>query len=141
MQTDIKNGKKFYEVNPYSDVFRLTALLLNNQNTTLAFVGEPVSYRNFNDLSVTHEGRIVSISFIFDRKKPVLKREIEALFSVVDANDTSVLTYKTVANEEPIRKGDTVRVVLTIKDEVASPFFLYFKEQDKGVEYVLVWVL
>ena len=141
MQTDIKNGKKFYEVNPYSDVFRLTALLLNNQNTTLGFVDEPVSYRDFNDISVSHQGRIVSISFVFDRKKPVLKREIEALFSVVDANDTSVLTYKTVANEEPIRKGDTVSVVLTIKDEVASPFFLYFKEQNKGVEYVLVWVL
>jgi RloB-like protein len=138
MQSEINKGKTFYEVNPYSDVFWLTSLLLN---TPIIDIDKPISYRDLGNISVSKNNQIISISFVFGRKAPELKQNIDVLFSVVDVDNVSISMNRSISCDEPIRKGDTVKMEITIPYSHNAPFFLYFKEKDNnGIERTLIWL-
>ncbi len=73
MQTEIASGKMFYEVNPYSDVFQLTNSLLQ---VTIAYPNIPLHFRDLNNFCATPKEDTISVSFVFNRKKTVLNREL-----------------------------------------------------------------
>jgi RloB-like protein len=138
----IVEGEQIYEINPYTDVFRLTSLLLNNQNTTLAYSNEPIEiYRKLRNLNLINELNTIQISFIYERTQPMLRRNIESLFSVLDKNHSPFAFNIKTDNQEPICKGDSVSIEIKFENVPPSPVFLYFKENEKGTEYALVWVV
>jgi RloB-like protein len=138
MQSEINKGKTFYEVNPYSDVFWLTSLLLN---TPIIDIDKPISYRELGNISVSRNNQVITISFVFGRKTPELKQNIDALFSIVDVDNVSISINRSIDSDEPIRKGDTVKMEITLPYNYTAPFFLYFKEKDNnGIEHILIWL-
>lgn len=63
------------------------------------------------------------------------------LFSVVDVDNTSISLSKNIFSDEPIRKGDAVKMEITIPYNYNAPLFVYFKEKDNnGIEYTLIWL-
>lgn len=141
IQSQIKSGKTFYEVSPYSDVFCLVSLLLNQQDMRLAYLNEPISHFDFKDICVSKSEPVITIVFLFDRKQSIFRRNIESLFSLVDENKAPILTHITSINAELIRQGDFVKLEISFSENIDSPFFLVFKEKIKGTEYCLIWLV
>ena len=130
MQPRIHEGRKFYEVNPYSDVFCLASLLLKHQNITLIHTETIVSYRKFKDLRIIRKNEIIFISFFFNGSQSILKRNLEQLFSVFDENDNKIDLGIPLSSDSVIRKEDSVKIEITLKLMPNSPLFLYLIEND-----------
>ena len=130
MQPRIHEGRKFYEVNPYSDVFCLASLLLKHQNITLIHTEAIGSYRKFKDLLIIRKNEIIFISFFFDGSQSILKRNLEQFFSVFDENDNKMDVGISLNSDSVIRKEDSVKIEITLKSIPNSPVFLHIIEND-----------
>ncbi|OOV17766.1 RloB domain-containing protein [Flavobacterium sp. LM4] len=138
MQSKINEKNKFYELNPFSDVFVLTNLLLNNTNIKQAFINVEASCVSFDKILVQHkEQNIIQISFNYIGKNSILKTEIETLFSIVDFNNLKIPFKLNIDCESIIQKDNniTIKMILT---KIDNPYFLFFNNM-KGQD--IVWVM
>ena len=135
MQPCIHEGRTFYEVNPYTDVFCLASLLLKHQNVTLIHKETAVSYRKFKDLWIARENEFIFISFIFDGSQSISKKNVEQLFSVFDDNHNKIEAAIYIDSDSIIRKGDVIKI--TLRASPNPPHFLYLIEN----EFVLVCMI
>lgn len=139
MQTKIGLNNKFYELNPFSDVFVLTNLLLNNNNIKQAFVDIETASISFENLLVKFDQDKIEISFNFSRKNPMLKTEIKTLFSLVDFNNSKIPIELDIKCETIIRKNDNVVIEMTL-NPINKPYFLFFNSYEAKNESI-VWVI
>jgi hypothetical protein len=144
MQPQINAGKSFYEVNPYTDVFCLVNLLLNRQHTIIGYVNIPIMHYGLNDIVVSRNAHVISIKFTFGRTESALKRNIEPLFSIKDANNNLIdIELRTIVDtdDQVIRTGSKVDIDITFSKNQDFPLFLYLKHQNKDEEHVLIWAI
>jgi len=139
MQSKINENNKFYELNPFSDVFVLTNLLLNNNNIKQAFVNIETATISFKNILVQFDQDKIKISFNFSGNNPMLKREIETSFSLVDFNYSKILVKFDIKCETIIRENDNVVVEITL-NQPDSPYFLFLNSCEATKESI-VWVI
>jgi hypothetical protein len=141
IQPQINAGKSFYEVNPYTDVFCLVNLLLNLEDTVMGYVNVPIIHHKFNDIVVSRNAQIISISFIFSGKESALKRNIEPLFFIKEGNNNLIASTIDVHTNQIISTGSRIDIDITFKGNQDLPLFLYLKEKIKDREHVLIWTI
>lgn len=139
MQSKIDENSKFYELNPFSNVFVLTNLLLNNNNVKQAFVNIETTTISFENLLVQFDQNKIKISFNFIGKNSMLKTEIETLFSLVDFNNCKIPVELDIVCETIIRKNDNV-VIEMVLNQADKPYFLFFNNNLTSKE-AIVWVI
>lgn len=128
-------NKKLYEVNPYSDVYRLVGNLLD---ITVAKIGVLLNHRYFKNLVVTKNDDLIEIEFKYSKKQSELLRNIYALFSLRDKNNDILKNIdKNISNI--IREGDIVTLTVEAEEDKSLAIFLCLEESLKGRMYRVVW--
>lgn len=139
-QSCLLAGKKHYEINPYSDVYQLVASLLWKSKVTIGSSTNPINeYRKLQYIHAVRSSDNIVITFIYQRKQSVLKKQLENGFSIINLEKVEILFKTTTTNSEIIRDKDNVVIQLTLASVPSEPLFLFFKETDKGLEHSLVW--
>ncbi|TAE10236.1 MAG: RloB domain-containing protein [Bacteroidetes bacterium] len=137
-QKYINSGKKFYEVNPYSDVYLLVCELLFISNCSLYV---DTTSKKLKDINIVKEANEIVICFSYNDNDSLTLRNIEALFSMEDMNRSLHIASIAEAehNEQICRKGDRIIVTIQIPQDISTPYFLFLKENYKNEEYTFIW--
>lgn len=139
MQSKINENNKFYELNPFSDVFVLTNLLLNNNEIKQGFVNVETATISFENILVQFDQDKIQVSFKYCGKNPKLKTEITSLFSLFDFNKSEIQVDLNIKSETIIRKNDNVVIEMAL-NQIYKPYFLYLNSYEPKKESI-VWVI
>ncbi len=132
---------KFFEVNPYSDVYKLTAFLLNKTYVEQAFQNIKVSFFDFKDILVSYNEEKIYFSFIFDGKISILKNQISENISIKDSNNSNIEIDFEFNVHNVITKNDNVEIQIKFINPVNYYCFLEFTNDIKGTISKLIWAI
>ncbi len=141
IQSQINSNTRFFEVNPYSDVYKLTTFLLNKTYLTQAFLNIKTSFFDFKDILVSHNEETINFSFIFDGKISILKNQISEKLSIKGSNNSNVEIDLKFNIQNLVAKNDIVEIQINFINAVIVPYFLKFKNIINGIENQLIWVI
>lgn len=139
MQFEIEQGNKFFEINPFSDVFVLTYALLYNFRLKQGFLNRSIDCLLFKDVLIESSIKTIKISFNYFGNSPILKKDLEALFCLYDLKKRSIPIQLDAQCEVIVRKNEKV-VIEIIFDKVKDVYFLFFdcnKTNKEGVFWVI----
>lgn len=139
IQSKINENNKFYELNPFSDVFVLTNLLLNNNDIKQGFVNVETASVSFENILVQFDQDKIQVSFKFSGKNPKLKTEISTLFSLVDFDNSKIQVELDINCETIIRENDNVVIEIAL-NQIYKPYFLFFNSNEVKKESI-VWII
>ncbi|MFI0490188.1 RloB domain-containing protein [Flavobacterium sp.] len=140
MQSKINENNRFYELNPFSDVFVLTNLLLNNNEIKQGFVNVETATISFENILVQFDQDKIQVYFKFSGKNPKMKTEIATLFSLVDLNNSKIQVELDINCETIIRKNDNVVIEIALNHQIYKPYFLFFHSYEAKKESI-VWLI
>lgn len=152
-QSDITEGKKFYEINPYSDIYKLVYRLRNNSNLYIANTKSILTIKNKENINIITNGFNINISYTYTGKKSILTKEILESISVfkIIEDEAEAETSKTIdiysSDNSPItshivREGDKVNISISLNEQPSTSCLLFYKEKNKkGCDDSFVWVV
>lgn len=130
VQSQINAGKQFYEINPFSDVFRLTNLLINNQLSCFYVQNTKINFQVFQDLTIVKSDNVITISFISKSKKPILVREVLSQAKLYDFNKNEISLTSITNITDIIRTDESKAIELTVNSTI-FPIVLKLQNFDK----------
>lgn len=135
--TVIPPDRKFYEINPYSDVHKLTSILLSK-----TIVEQIITHEDFKDIKVEVKLPQIIINFRFNKKQSWTSTQIEDLFSVTDVHDKPIQFHLKLQDKEKIiRTGQDIAIIIEIKEFHATPCLLKMQDKDSKTKETLIWII
>lgn len=141
IQYQINSKTRFFEVNPFSDVYKLTTFLLNKTYVEQAFQNIKVSFFDFKDIIVDYSEEIIKFLFIYDGNLSILKNQVIENISLKDSNNSNIEIDFEFNFQNIITKNDNVEIQIKFKNPVNFHCFLEFTNEIKGIENQLIWVI
>jgi hypothetical protein len=140
MQPQIALGKKHYEINPYTDVYRLAGMLLQERWVALkmGYLDVPISHHGLANITVEKKASAIRVSFRYERESTAVKRLLLEEFSIQGTEGQLIEISHSQANAR-IDTGDSVVLEMKLPDENAH--FLYHQFQKHGSTHAMVWFI
>lgn len=134
MQHEINLGKKFYEVNPFSNVCYLAARLFN---TRLIMPNESLDYNELKNITVSTNSFGVKVSFTYDRKKTAMNKELVNCFNIININGRLINTKKSCTHQILRQGNENIKIELKFNTGYIS--FLNYEETFKNEKSNLIF--
>jgi len=129
-------SKKFYELNPFTDIYQLTNYLLKQEFITIATNRDYIDFEQFTKINIFLENNFIRLNCNYIGTKSISKNDIRNCFFATDL-DNRPLTIETNI-EKPIYQPNE-KLSIEISKPSSKPLFLYLTVNQKDTNNSLVW--